>query len=90
MKSKVLVLLFIAATPGLARQPFNDIDKKILDAGKSIEHSFGKVGKEAERSVEYNKALSICQEKCPVCFDGISCDFDCAKKECINSPREEK
>jgi hypothetical protein len=32
----------------------------------------------------WNKATTICSEKCKICTTGTSCDFDCAAKKCGN------
>lgn len=27
-------------------------------------------------------ANEICKDKCAICFDGVACDFDCARDKC--------
>ena len=53
--------------------PLSDEEQDILTEGLSAQAT------EAEKA----KAEDICSEKCKVCHDGISCDFDCVRKTCL-------
>lgn len=84
MKYIIFITLIILSSASSAWDPIrdlSDIDRRILkDVGKAVQN----VGKEVGNSTEIYKALSICQTKCAICFDGVSCDFECVQKACLD------
>jgi len=36
------------------------------------------------------RALSICREKCTICFDGVDCDFECVRRICLRNVETQK
>ena len=87
MKISFLILILIASQKAIAWNPLSDIDKSILrEASQDIKF----MSSETKSSIKAYKAMSICQTKCSVCFDGLSCDFECVKKVCLNESGEAK
>ena len=88
MKAACIVFTIIFSQAVMALKPLSDIERSILiEAEKSI----SKMSAETQKmEVEINKAQSICQTKCSICFDGVDCDFECVKNVCLDDHGEAK
>lgn len=65
---------------GLIGDVIQGIDSSIIENASGVDSPHQNISIEAQSL----RALSICQEKCSICFDGIDCDFECVKKTCLN------
>lgn len=97
MKNIVTLIFLLCASVDLAAwDPIGDLNRDVLKAvgraadkaQKEAGNSVNDIAKEIERSVgaeKLQKATTICQNECSVCFDGVECDFSCVEKVCLNN-----
>lgn len=84
MRILVFWLAYVSCTTvsagGLIGGTIKGVDSIIIESAAGLDSPDKDISKEAQSL----RALSICQEKCSICFDGVDCDFDCVKRTCLN------
>lgn len=77
------VLISQSATAGgLIGDIIRGVESDIIKDASTMDSAHSPLKDNSEEATAL-RALSICQSKCSICFDGVDCDFECVKQTCL-------